>query len=78
MLLEIEQIKVFLAKQYNLPLEGVPGNSKVVGVPDCEHMIPIGESLTPVKVRVKDDMIHIDPRSEMDPLASSFMAVRAD
>lgn len=62
MFLEIAQIKRFLANKYNLPLEN-PDNDylvKVIGfIPDGEHTIPLGHSLTPTLVCVKDDKIEI-------------------
>jgi hypothetical protein len=64
MLLEIHQIKRFLAKQYNLPLENADSAAlcRVVGkVPDCEHMIPLGVTEVLCRVVVKDDRILIDP-----------------
>lgn len=62
MLTEIAQIKRFLADHYGLPLEN--GESalliRVVGeVPDGEHMIPLGVSLTPTRVVIVDGRIHI-------------------
>jgi hypothetical protein len=65
MITEIAQIKRFLAKQYNLRLENENSDwmIRVIDpVPDCEHMVPLGVSLTPTKVRVQGDKIHIDPK----------------
>jgi hypothetical protein len=62
MFLEIAQIKRFLAKKHNLTLENADNDHlvKVIGlVPDGEHMIPLGRSLTPTLVRIKDDKISI-------------------
>lgn len=67
MITEIAQIKRFLAKEYNLPLENGDSDAlcRVVGqVPDCDHIIPLGVSLTPTRVVVKDDRIWIDPKDE--------------
>lgn len=58
MLFEIHQIKKFLSAYYNLPMDD---EGRVLGVPDCEHVIPLGVSETPTRVRVTDDKIYIDP-----------------
>jgi hypothetical protein len=64
-LTEIVQIKRFLANYYHLPLANADNDMmcRIVGlVPDCEHVIPLGVSLTPTRVVVKDDRIHIGPK----------------
>lgn len=61
MLYEINQIKAFLAKKFNLPYE----NGRVVGqVPDGDYEIPLGVKLTPYKVTLKNDTIHIGEKVE--------------
>lgn len=61
----IAQIKRFLAAKYDLLLVDADniGMIRVDGiVPDSEHMIPLGVKQTPMKVRIKDDRIYIDPQ----------------
>lgn len=61
MLYEIDQIKRFLAEKYNLPYT----ESRIDGVvPDGEHTIPLGASLTPTRVVIRDNRIYIDPVDE--------------
>jgi hypothetical protein len=63
MILEISQIKAYLAKHHGLPLEGTGLNTRVVGeVPDGEHTIPLGYKLTPTRVVIRDGAICIDPK----------------
>ena len=67
MITEIAQIKRFLANEYHLPLENAESDllCRIVGtVPDCDHMIPLGVSLTPTRVVIKDNQIHVDPKDE--------------
>ncbi len=65
MMMEIAQIKRFLASYYGLSLtgEGSDYTIAVVGqVPDSEHMIPLGKHDRPTKVRIKNGFITIDPK----------------
>lgn len=64
MFYEIAQIKRFLAKHHNLPLENPDNDAlvRVIGdVPDGDHIIPLGRKNTPTPVRVSDGRITIDP-----------------
>jgi hypothetical protein len=57
---EVNQIKRFLAEKHGLKIEGTGENIKLVGtIPDGEHVIPLGASLKPRKVVIKDDRIHL-------------------
>ena len=63
MLLEINQVKQFLADTYpQCPRTIVGGEVCVMDVPDCEHMIPLGVSHALTRVVVKGERIYIDPR----------------
>ena len=69
MLLEIAQIKKYLAKVHNLPLENHEslGMIRVVGhVPDGDYVIPLGESETPFHVSITEGKIHIKDKAD-DP-----------
>lgn len=60
MITEIAQIKRFLADHYQLPIENRENDSlcRIVGnVPDSEHLIPIGVSLTPTKIYIRRGLI---------------------
>ena len=65
MITEIAQIKRYLADHYRLRTEDYDKDWLIRildPVPDCEHMIPLGVSLTPTRVVVKDQKISIDPQ----------------
>lgn len=60
---EIDQVKQFIAEKYGLPYEG----GRVVGaVPDGEHLIPLGASLTPTRVAIRGGNIFIEPADAPD------------
>jgi hypothetical protein len=60
MMYEITQIKQWLIDNLGLRGEGEGWMLRVVDpVPDGEYVIPLGVSLTPTKVTIKDNQIHI-------------------
>ena len=68
MLLEITQIKRWLAATFHLRTEGDPdaafaadrlGYRILDPVPEGTYVIPIGRTLTPTYVTITDDRIHI-------------------
>ena len=62
MIAEINQIKRWLAKRFELRLEGEGLDIKVVGtVPDGEYQIPIGRKPTKMRVVIRYGAIMIDP-----------------
>lgn len=61
MLSEISDIQRFLAKKFNLKLEGEGFNTRVVGtVPDGTYEIPLGRKKNLYSVRIVDGRIFID------------------
>ncbi len=69
MLMEIGQIQKWLAKRYNLKVEGSGFHARVVGeVPDCEHLIPVGVHEELCIVRLKEDKIHILTKLDLTDL----------
>jgi hypothetical protein len=59
-LYEVTQIKEWLAENLGLRTEGEGGTLRIIDpVPDGEHIIPIGSSLTPFHVRIKDGRVYL-------------------